>query len=45
MTNCENAIEILRRTHDGDQLAPKHLRLLELAVNDMITETGQIAFE
>ena len=45
MTNCEKAMEILHRTHDGDDLAPEHLRLLELAVNDMVNETGQIAFE
>ena len=45
MTNCEKAIEILQRTHDGDDLAPQHLRLVELAVNDMVTEVGQAAFE
>jgi hypothetical protein len=45
MTNCEKAIEILQRTHDGDDLAPQHLRLVELAVNDLVTEVGQAAFE
>jgi hypothetical protein len=45
MTNCEKAIEILQRTHDGDDLAPQHLKLIELAVNDMLTEIGQVAFE
>jgi hypothetical protein len=45
MTNCEKAIEILQRTHDGDDLAPQHLKLVELAVNDMVTEVGQAAFE
>ena len=45
MTNCEKAIEILQRTRDGDDLAPEHLGLLELAVNDMLTEIGQTAFE
>src|ERR1700724_3034459 len=45
MTNYEKAIEILQRTHDGDDLAPQHLRLVELAVNDMVTEVGQAAFE
>lgn len=45
MTSCEKAIEILQRTRDGDDLAPEHLRLLELAVNDMLTEIGQTAFE
>jgi hypothetical protein len=29
----ENCIEILRRTHDGDDLSPEHLRLVEIAVN------------
>lgn len=45
MTNCEKAIEILQRTHDGDDLAPQHLKLVELAVNDMVTEVGLAAFE
>src|SRR5258707_14910653 len=45
MTNCERAIDILQRTHDGDDLAQQHLRLVELAVNDMVTEVGQAAFE
>lgn len=45
MTNCEQAIELLQRTHDGDDLAPQHLRLVELAVNDLVTEVGQAAFE
>src|SRR6266849_4844698 len=45
MTNCEKAIEILQRTHDGDDLAPEHLKLIELAVNDVLTEIGQVAFE
>jgi hypothetical protein len=45
MTNCEKAIEILQRTHDGDDLAPQHLKLVELAVNDMVTEVGMAAFE
>ena len=45
MTNCEKAIELLQRAHDGDDLAPQHLRLVELAVNDIVTEVGQAAFE
>ena len=45
MTTCEKAIEILQRTRDGDDLAPEHLSLIELAVNDMVSEAGQIAFE
>jgi hypothetical protein len=45
MTTCEKAIEILQRTCDGDDLAPEHLSLIELAVNDIVSEAGQIAFE
>ena len=45
MTNCEKAIAILQRTRYGDDLAPEHLSLIELAVNDMVSEAGQIAFE
>ena len=45
MTTCEKAIEILQRTRDGDDLAPEHLSLIELAVNDMVSEVGEIAFE
>ena len=45
MTNCEKAIEILQRTHDGDDLASQHLKLIELAVNDVRTESGRVAFE
>jgi len=45
MTTCEKAIDILQRTRDGDDLAPEHLSLIELAVNDMVSEVGEIAFE
>jgi len=45
MTTCEKAVEILQRTRDGDDLAPEHLSLIELAVNDMVSEVGEIAFE
>jgi hypothetical protein len=45
MTTCEKAIEILQRTRDGDDLAPEHLSLIEPAVNDMVSEVGEIAFE
>ena len=44
MTNCEKAIEILQRSHDGDDLAPQHLKRVELAVNDRVTEVGQAEF-
>ena len=45
MTICEKAIDILQRTRDGDDLAPEHLSLIELAVNDTVSEVGEIAFE
>ena len=45
MTTCEKAIDILQRTRDGDDLAPEHLSLIELAVNDTVSEVGEIAFE
>ena len=32
-SNCELAIDILRATNDGNDLAPEHLKLLEIAVN------------
>ena len=38
------AIKILRKTHDGDKLAPEHLHLLQAAVNNNLTETGLKAF-
>jgi hypothetical protein len=34
------AIDILRLTRDGEDLDPKHLKLVELAVNGMLNETG-----
>ena len=38
------AIEILRATRDGDDLAPHHLSLVQSAVNGWLTEAGEIAF-
>ena len=45
MTTSEKAIEILRRTRDGDDLSPTHLKLLELVVNGFASDTGLAAFE
>ncbi|MFA5186759.1 MAG: hypothetical protein WC551_09805 [Patescibacteria group bacterium] len=42
---CDKAIEILRRTNDGNDLAPVHLHLLQTAVNGWLTEEGEIAFD
>ncbi len=38
------AIEIIRATNDGDDLAPQHLKLVEYAVNGALSERGEIAF-
>ena len=43
-TPCDMAIEILRATNDGDDLAPVDLKLLETAVNGWLTEAGEVAF-
>ncbi len=39
------AIAILRATKDGDMLAPHHLKLVELAVNNMLNEDGLVLFQ
>ena len=41
---CDISIEILRATHDGDELDPRDLKLLELAVNGFLSEQSEIAF-
>jgi len=41
----DQAIEILQKTNDGNDLAPEHLKLLEMTVNGLINEAGEIAFE
>jgi hypothetical protein len=40
----EPALEILRATRDGDDLAPEHLALLQGAVNGHLNDKGQAAF-
>jgi len=40
---CELACDILRATKDGGELAPPDLKLLELAVNGFLNETGKAA--
>lgn len=40
----ELAIEIIAATHDGDDLAPHHLKLVEMAVNGFLNEQGEVAF-
>jgi hypothetical protein len=45
MTNtCELACEVLRATHDGDDLAPPDLKLIELAVNGLLSDQGEALF-
>ena len=38
------ALEILQETRDGEALAPHDLSLLQSAVNDWLTEAGEVAF-
>jgi len=38
------ALEILRKTDDGDKLSPIDLKLLEAAVNGFVNEDGEAAF-
>lgn len=40
MTTNEKAIEILRETSDGNNLAPRDLSLLQAAVNNDLSEKG-----
>lgn len=41
---CEQACEILKRTHDGEDLSPSDLRLVQEAVNGNLTPAGKVAF-
>src|SRR5207237_975931 len=41
----DKALEIIRATHDGNDLSPPHLKLVESAVNGFLTEQGKLAFE
>jgi hypothetical protein len=41
----EQALEILRATRDGDDLAPQHLKLVEMAVNGFLNDEGKEAFQ
>lgn len=42
---ADNAIEILQRTRDGEDLDPAHLKRVELAVNGFLHEQGRLAFD
>ena len=41
----DQAIEIIAATRDGEDLDPQHLKLVELAVNGFLNETGKAAFQ
>lgn len=43
--HTEKAIAVLRATRDGDDLAPQHLYLVQLAVNHGLTAAGIAAFD
>ncbi|MCH7554336.1 MAG: hypothetical protein IIC82_10110 [Chloroflexi bacterium] len=45
MTAGDKAISILHATHDGDDIAPCELSLLESAVNGWLTDEGKVAFD
>jgi len=36
-------IDILKKTNDGEKLSPPHLRLVEIAANNGLSEAGEIA--
>jgi len=42
---CDKACKILEATNDGDDLDPNHLKLVELAVNGFLNESGEEAFD
>jgi len=42
---CDLACEILQVTNDGNDLAPEHLKLLEMAVNGFLSDKGWEAFK
>jgi hypothetical protein len=42
---CEQAIEVLKATNDGDDLDPSHLAIIEAHVNGHLSEKGQQVFE
>lgn len=41
----DRACAILQATNDGDDLDPRHLKLLELAVNGFLNEEGMRTFD
>jgi len=45
LTTIDKAIVVLEKTRDGDDLDPKLLGLVELAVNGNLNNVGKDAFE
>jgi len=45
LTDIDKAILILEKTRDGDDMDPKLLGLVELAVNGRLNNLGKDAFE
>jgi hypothetical protein len=45
ITIIDKALEIVRATHDGNDLSPPHLKLVELAVNGLLNDHRKVAFE
>ena len=43
-TRCNMAIAILQTTHDGEDLDPSHLWLVQEWVNEHLNENGEAAF-
>lgn len=43
--DCDKACFILQKTHDGDDLDPHHLSLIQSAVNGWLTEEGYKIFD
>lgn len=43
--NTDKALEILKKTNDGDHLRPRDLAILQAAVNNELNEKGQAEFD
>jgi len=41
----DRSLEIIRKTNDGNDLAPRDLKLVELAVNGFLNPTGEQLFQ
>lgn len=40
----DQALEIIEKTNDGNDLSPAHLYLVQTAVNGWLSEAGEVAF-